>query len=73
MNISQLYETRYEKFKFEGIDEYIDDLIDAEIFNRDINSLEELYVFLDILENKINNKISNRIGLFKITKGRKDF
>ena len=67
------YVSRYEKFKVEGLNEYIDDLIESEVFSRDINNLEELYVFLDILELKLQDKIAKRIGTFKIMQGRKEF
>ena len=64
MNTKDLYYSRYEKFKVEGLNEYIDNLIESEVFSRDINNLEELYVFLDILELKLQDKIAKRIGTF---------
>ena len=73
MNTKDLYYSRYEKFKVEGLNEYIDNLIESEVFSRDINNLEELYVFLDILELKLQDKITKRIGTFKIMQGRKKF
>ena len=73
MNTKDLYYSRYDKFKVEGLNEYIDNLIESEVFSRDINNLEELYVFLDILELKLQDKIAKRIGTFKIMQGRKEF
>lgn len=73
MNIDDLYNSRYEKFKFDGVDEYIEDLIDEEVSSRDIRSLEELYIFMDILELKLKDKISLKIGKFKVSRGRKEF
>jgi hypothetical protein len=73
MNTKDLYYSRYENFKVEGLNEYIDNLIESEVFSRDINNLEELYVFLDILELKLQDKIAKRIGTFKIMQGRKEF
>ena len=73
MNTKDLYYSRYEKFKVEGLNEYIDNLIESEVFSRDINNLEELYVFLDILELKLQDKITKRILTFKIMQVRKNF
>lgn len=69
MKIEELFQFKYKDFKFQGVVEYIDDLITEEISGIKFKSIEEQFVFLDMLENKIKNKVQERIGIYKVKIG----
>lgn len=66
MDINELFESKYSSFKMEGVVDYIDDLIEEEVCDRTFNSIQELYVFLDILAIRIQAIAAERIGIKKI-------
>lgn len=69
MGIEELFQFKYGNFRFQGVTEYIDDLLTEEMSDRDFKSMEEKFVFLDMLENKIKNKVQERIGIYKVKIG----